>query len=142
PGPPDAPGRMAALMTERVRWQLDGWLTGRPGRLPGALTHLVLVPAEVVPDRGRQLGFWGEETETTPRAARALARIQGPLGPRTPPPPGPPAFSAPNFPVVNSSSFRSSAPRSWRQRPPCPGRHRHPGSRGFPWPPGSRSFRE
>jgi protein ImuB len=81
PGPPDAPGRMAALMTERVRWQLDGWLTGRTGRLPGALTHLVLVPDEVVPDRGRQLGFWGEETETEQRAARALVRIQGLLGP-------------------------------------------------------------
>src|SRR5829696_4650066 len=79
PGGP--PARMAAVMAERVRWQLDGWLTGRTGRLPGALTHLVLVPDEVVPDRGRQLGFWGEETETTQRAARALARIQGLLGP-------------------------------------------------------------
>src|SRR5215212_4307116 len=79
PGGP--PARMAAVMAERVRWQLDGWLTGRTGRLPGALTHLVLVPDEVVPDRGRQLGFWGEETETEQRAARALARIQGLLGP-------------------------------------------------------------
>jgi protein ImuB len=72
---------MAAVMAERVRWQLDGWLTGRTGRLPGALTHLVLVPDEVVPDRGRQLGFWGGETEAGQRAARALARIQGLLGP-------------------------------------------------------------
>ena len=72
---------MAAVMAERVRWQLDGWLTGRTGRLPGALTHLALVPDEVVPDRGRQLGFWGGETETAQRAARALARIQGLLGP-------------------------------------------------------------
>src|SRR5215211_4904134 len=65
PGGP--PARMAAVMAERVRWQLDGWLTGRAGRPPGALTRLVLVPDEVVPDRGRQLGFWGEETETTQR---------------------------------------------------------------------------
>jgi protein ImuB len=72
---------MAAVMAERVRWQLDGWLTGRTGRLPGALTRLVLVPDEVVPDRGRQLGFWGGETEAGQRAARALARIQGMLGP-------------------------------------------------------------
>jgi protein ImuB len=72
---------MAVAMAERVRWQLDGWLTGRTGRLPGALTHLALVPDEVVPDRGRQLGFWGGETETAQRAARALARIQGLLGP-------------------------------------------------------------
>src|SRR5829696_6488269 len=79
PGGPLA--RMAAVMAERVRWQLDGWLTGRTGRLPGALTHLVLVPDEVVPDRGRQLGSWGEDTETSRRAARALARIQGLLGP-------------------------------------------------------------
>src|SRR5215218_2383070 len=79
--PGDPPARMAAVMAERVRWQLDGWLTGRTGHLPGALTHLVLVPDEVVPDRGRQLGFWGEETETTQRAARALARLQGLLGP-------------------------------------------------------------
>ncbi|HJW58754.1 MAG TPA: DNA polymerase Y family protein, partial [Actinomycetota bacterium] len=80
-GPPDPSGRMAAVMAERVRWQLDGWLTGRTGRLPGALTHLALVPDEVVPDRGRQLGFWGGETEAGQRAARALARIQGMLGP-------------------------------------------------------------
>jgi protein ImuB len=85
---------MAAVMAERVRWQLDGWLTGRAAGLPGpdhpsapvaagpgALTRLVLVPDEVVPDRGRQLGFWGGETEAGQRAARALARIQGLLGP-------------------------------------------------------------
>jgi protein ImuB len=79
--PTDPSERMAAVMAERVRWQLDGWLTGRTGRLLGALTHLVLVPDEVVPDRGRQLGFWGGETEAGQRAARALARIQGMLGP-------------------------------------------------------------
>jgi protein ImuB len=81
PAPAQGPGRMAAIMAERVRWQLDGWLTGRTGQLPGALTRLVLVPDEVVPDRGRQLGFWGGETEAGQRAARALARIQGLLGP-------------------------------------------------------------
>jgi protein ImuB len=130
PSPPDAPGRMAALMTERVRWQLDGWLTGRTGRLPGALTHLVLVPDEVVPDRGRQLGFWGEETETEQRAARALARIQGLLGPEavrtarlrggrdpadrvaltpaTDPPPSDP--SVPGIPGSGSPSLGSSVP--------------------------------
>jgi protein ImuB len=80
-GPAGPSGRMAAIMTERVRWQLDGWLTGRTGHLPGALTRLALSPDEVVPDRGRQLGFWGEETEAEQRAARALARIQGLLGP-------------------------------------------------------------
>jgi protein ImuB len=79
--PPDPSRRTAAAMAERVRWQLEGWLTGRAGRLPGALTRLALAPDEVVPDRGRQLGFWGEETEAGQRAVRALARIQGLLGP-------------------------------------------------------------
>ncbi len=80
-GPADPPARMAAVMAERVRWQLDGWLTGRTGHPPGALTRLTLVPDEVVPAQGRQLGFWGGESEPTRRAARALARIQGLLGP-------------------------------------------------------------
>jgi protein ImuB len=80
-GAADPPARMAAVMAERVRWQLDGWLTGRTGHPPGALTRLTLVPDEVVPAQGRQLGFWGGESEPTRRAARALARIQGLLGP-------------------------------------------------------------
>jgi len=74
-------GRAAAAMAERVRWQLDGWLAGSAaGRPSGGLTRLVLAPDEVVPDRGRQLGFWGEQTEAGERAARALARIQALLG--------------------------------------------------------------
>ena len=32
--PGDPPARMAAVMAERVRWQLDGWLTGRTGHPP------------------------------------------------------------------------------------------------------------
>jgi protein ImuB len=74
-------GRPAAAMAERVRWQLDGWLAAPPaGRPTGGLTRLALAPDEVVPDRGRQLGFWGEQTEAGERAARALTRIQGLLG--------------------------------------------------------------
>jgi protein ImuB len=66
----------AAAMVERVRWQLEGWLASRPG----AIARLALVPDEVVPGRGRQLGFWGEEREAAERAARGLARVQGLLG--------------------------------------------------------------
>jgi protein ImuB len=74
-------GRAAAAMAERVRWQLDGWLAGGAASRPtGGLTRLALAPDEVVPDRGRQLGFWGEQSEAGERAARALARIQGLLG--------------------------------------------------------------
>ena len=85
---------------ERVRWQLDGWLTheargaagpgGTGGDAPGdvggrgeggGLVLLRLVPDEVVAGGGRQLGFWGGDAEADERAARALARVQGLLGP-------------------------------------------------------------
>jgi protein ImuB len=72
----------ATGMAERVRWQLDGWLAGRPASQPsGAVSRLLLAAEEVAADRGRQLGFWGEEGERRERAARAVARVQGLLGP-------------------------------------------------------------
>jgi len=72
---------VAATIAERVRWQLDGWLAGGSAVRPtGGITLLVLAPDEVVADRGRQLGFWGEEAEQRERATRALARVQGLLG--------------------------------------------------------------
>ena len=76
-----APSR-AAAMAERVRWQLDGWLAGSPASQPsGAISRLVLAAEEVTADRGRQLGFWGEESERRERALRAMAKVQGLLGP-------------------------------------------------------------
>jgi protein ImuB len=41
---------------------------------------LRLVPDEVVPADGRQLGFWGGDQVAHDRADRALARVQGMLG--------------------------------------------------------------
>jgi protein ImuB len=71
-----------ADVAERVRWQLDGWLSGTSVARPTAgLTLLRLLPDEVVPDQGRQLGFWGGEAGIDERTARALARVQGLLGP-------------------------------------------------------------
>jgi protein ImuB len=70
----------ATALAERARWQLDGWLAGE-GRPSGGLTLLRLVPEEVRPDDGRQLRFWGGEAAADSRAARALARVQGMLGP-------------------------------------------------------------
>jgi protein ImuB len=91
-----------AALAERVRWQLDGWLAaatmssvvGDPGPdaggaggiddavddTTGGLTLLRLVPDEVVPADGRQLGFWGGDQVAHDRADRALARVQGMLG--------------------------------------------------------------
>ncbi|GAA4851979.1 DNA polymerase Y family protein [Actinomycetospora corticicola] len=68
---------------DRVRWQLEGWLTRRTGqgRSGDGLTVLRLVPEEVV-DAGRlQLGLWGETGAADERAGRALVRVQGLLGP-------------------------------------------------------------
>jgi protein ImuB len=71
----------AAAVAERVRWQLDGWLSGSAATRPTAgITRLTLRPEEVVAARGRQLGFWGGETLLDERAARALARVAGLLG--------------------------------------------------------------
>src|SRR5205807_466048 len=72
----------ATALAERVRWQLDGWLTG-PVRPTGPLTLLRLVPEEVRPDRGHQEGFWGGDRAAAERAARALDRVQGRLGPHS-----------------------------------------------------------
>ncbi|HEX2700461.1 MAG TPA: DNA polymerase Y family protein, partial [Acidimicrobiales bacterium] len=72
-----------AAMADRVRWQLDGWLhaAAAADRPTGGISLLRLVPDQVVPDDGRQLGFWGGSAEGAARAARALARVQGMLGP-------------------------------------------------------------
>lgn len=70
----------ASDVADRMRWQLDGWLSSRH-RPSSGIVLLRLVPDEVIPDVGRQLGFWGGQTLETQRAARALARVQGILGP-------------------------------------------------------------
>jgi protein ImuB len=74
-----------ARMAERVRWQLDGWMNraGYAERPSGGLTFLRLVPEEVRADDGRQLGFWGGDRAAAERAGRALARVQGMLGPES-----------------------------------------------------------
>ena len=75
-------GLDAAALAQRARWQLEGWLlgTGSDAQPTAGITRLRLVPDEVRPDRGRQLGFWGGEGAGADRAARALARLQGMLG--------------------------------------------------------------
>ncbi len=71
----------AAAVADRVRWQLDGWLNGSAVSRPsGGISRLALMSDEVIPATGRQLGFWGGETEADERAARVAARLQGQLG--------------------------------------------------------------
>jgi protein ImuB len=75
----------AVAIAERVRWQLDGWLTGaRRGALnrpTAGLVRLRLVPDGVLVHLGLQPGLWGDVGAERERAHRALSRIQGLLGP-------------------------------------------------------------
>jgi protein ImuB len=73
---------------DRVRWQLDAWLTRRrrSGDVPdeagdGAVACLRLVPEETVTAGALQLGLWGDVGESDERAGRALVRVQALLGP-------------------------------------------------------------
>ncbi|WP_371688715.1 DNA polymerase Y family protein [Micromonospora sp. KC207] len=78
----------AAAIADRVRWQLDGWLSGSAGR-PGSrsarptagIIRLRLVPDGVLARADLQPGLWGETGEERERAHRALSRVQGLLGP-------------------------------------------------------------
>lgn len=72
----------AAAIADRVRWQLDSWLTvtGVQDENDG-IAALTLSPDQVVPHVGHQLGLWGGSGETDERADAALTKVQGLLGP-------------------------------------------------------------
>jgi len=99
----------ALAVAERVRWQLAAWQPGQPhpspppsppvaGKppavqipaprgaaerttdgYPGGIALLRLIPDQLVRDRGRQLGLWGDAV-VTDRVARAAVRVQAMLG--------------------------------------------------------------
>ncbi|MFF5216284.1 DNA polymerase Y family protein [Micromonospora sp. NPDC000442] len=77
----------AAAIADRVRWQLDGWLSGarrggdRPARPTAGIIRLRLLPDGVLAQAGLQPGLWGETGAERERAHRALSRVQGLLGP-------------------------------------------------------------
>ena len=91
-------GFTANAIADRTRWQLDGWLSGtirsHDGQPSSGMVFLRLVPDEVIHDDGRQLSLWGAGGGWGAEAGgasgpggdleqidRALARVQGMLGP-------------------------------------------------------------
>lgn len=117
----------AAAVADRVRWQLDGWLNGSAATRPtSGITRLVLIPDEVVAATGRQLGFWGGETAAADRAARAVARVQGLLGPEAVTVPEWRGGRGPGerYRLVPAAAVDLTAPRSVVP----------PGTAGAPWP--------
>ncbi|MGH9045999.1 MAG: DNA polymerase Y family protein, partial [Acidimicrobiales bacterium] len=72
-------------MGERLRWQLDGWLSGTvPEESPSAgVIRLALRASEVAPVGGHQMGFWGGVSEADRRAVRGLDRLAAMFGPES-----------------------------------------------------------
>lgn len=71
----------AAAIADRTRWQLDGWLRQSKASPTSGIVRLTLIPDEVVPATGRQLGFWGGRDERVDDVTRVVARLQAMLGP-------------------------------------------------------------
>ncbi|MCW2521985.1 MAG: repair protein [Frankiales bacterium] len=73
----------AVDITDRVRWQLEGWLSRRgedPNAPSGPVNALRLTPIETVPTGVHQRALWGGDGTEDERAHRALARVQTLLG--------------------------------------------------------------
>jgi len=70
----------SAAIAERVRWQLEGWLSDG-AQLTGGIAHIRLRPEDVGPATGAKVGFWSRRGEVSDRVRRAIARVQGLVGP-------------------------------------------------------------
>ncbi|GIJ00246.1 protein ImuB [Sediminihabitans luteus] len=76
-------GLTPARITERVRWQLEGWLTAaslQVGARTGNLVALGIAAEELTPAGAQQPRLWGTSSGEDHRARRALGRVQGILG--------------------------------------------------------------
>lgn len=70
-----------AAIAQRVRWQLEGWLTGPADHRPSAgIAVLRLTPSGLHHEDGEQLRLFGGPTDDDERAAAAVTRLQGLLG--------------------------------------------------------------
>jgi len=82
-----AGGLSPARITDRVRWQLEGWLTSAKTRLsrdedgaPAPIIRLTLAAEDVFPAGTHQVSLWGAGAGGDERARRSLERVQGLLG--------------------------------------------------------------
>jgi len=76
-------GLTPARMTDRIRWQLEGWLSaGATGHEehPVTLVRLTLTALDVLPAAAEQGRLWGGPSGGDLRAHRALERVQGIIG--------------------------------------------------------------
>ena len=125
-------GLLSALaVAQRVRWQLDGWHPAGAGEdggpadeSPGGVAMLRLVPDQLVPDEGRQLGLWGNEL-VSDRVERAAVRLQAMLGHESVAHPvlaggRGPAERAVLVPFGDARDARLPADRPWPARIPPP----------------------
>ena len=62
---------------DRVRWQLDGWLSSARAGAEGGVVRLALEPVETAAPEGE--GLWGQ-TKSNDKAKRVIARVQSQLG--------------------------------------------------------------
>ncbi len=77
----DGGAMTASELTDRVRWQLEGWLSGRSGQAPSAaLVLLELAAEEVSPAATASDGLWGRVARGQAQAGRAALRVQGLIG--------------------------------------------------------------
>ena len=72
-------GMSSTSMVERVRWQLDGWVS-QPGAITGGIVLVRLIPDEVRSDDGVQSRLWGERSQADLDAGRAVIRLSGLVG--------------------------------------------------------------
>jgi protein ImuB len=73
----------AVDVTDRVRWQLEGWLSraaGESNSPTGPVNLVHLIPVETVPTGAHQRSLWGGDGAVDERAHRALGRVQTLLG--------------------------------------------------------------
>lgn len=76
-------GLSAARITDRVRWQLEGWLTASAlgqGEAPAPIAGLTLAAEEVAPAGALQPRLWGPGAGEDLRARRSVERVQALLG--------------------------------------------------------------